>query len=146
MGGRILLVEDDQDLSEAMAAALVADGHEVRVSGDGIAAEEALVETEFDVVLLDIALGAGPDGVEVCRRLRQADTNVYVMMLTARDGEADIVMALEAGADDYVTKPVGIAELRSRVRAALRRLTSSAPQAPGGATRTLTHGELALDR
>jgi DNA-binding response OmpR family regulator len=85
--------------------------------------------------------------------VRRVDSDVYVMMLTARDGEADIVLALEAGADDYVTKPVGIAELRSRVRAALRRL--AAPRAvasgqPNGGAATpedlvLRHGDLALD-
>jgi DNA-binding response OmpR family regulator len=143
---RILLVEDDTDLSEAMAAALAADGHDVRTAMDGNLAEEQLAADEFDVVLLDVALGAGPDGVEVCRRLRQADTSVYVMMLTARDAEADIVLALEAGADDYVTKPVGIAELRSRVRAALRRMASSSAQGADGEQRRLVHGDVVLDR
>jgi DNA-binding response OmpR family regulator len=145
MSAHLLLVEDDADLCEAMAAALAADGHEVRTAADGDAAQEALAAQEFDIVLLDVALGSGPDGVEVCRRLRQADTAVYVMMVTARDAEADIVLALEAGADDYVTKPVGIAELRSRVRAALRRLAASVPQSVDG-DRRLVHGELVLDR
>src|SRR5437764_10072950 len=140
MDARILLVEDDEDLREAMAAALAADGHHVELAGDGRAALERLADDGHDVVLLDVALGPGPDGVEVCRRLRLADGEVYVMMLTARDAEADVVLALEAGADDYVTKPVGIAELRSRVRAALRRLQlSGAPRA------ILAHGGLRLD-
>ena len=94
----------------------------VRSRRDGGAALDALAGRRRQLVLLDVALGAGIDGVEVCRRLRRLDDDVYVMMLTARDGEAEVVLALEAGADDYVTKPVGIAELRSRVRAALRRL------------------------
>src|SRR5439155_1391004 len=136
------LVEDDADLREAMAAALAADGHDVEVAADGHAALEALGSRTNDLVLLDVALGAGPDGVEVCRRLRRADTDVYVMMLTARDGEAEVVLALEAGADDYVTKPVGIAELRSRVRAALRRLQSSAR--PGAAPRVGLRVRLAV--
>jgi DNA-binding response OmpR family regulator len=144
MAARILLVEDDPDLRDAMAAALSADGHEVAMAGDGNAALDALAGDGHAVVLLDVALGAGPDGVEVCRRLRRADTDTYVMMLTARDDEADIVLALEAGADDYVTKPVGIAELRSRVRAALRRLDpGTGAQAPGRAP--LRHDRLALD-
>src|SRR6478672_19938 len=120
MDARILLVEDDADLREAMSSALAADGHRVDVAADGHAALGALAEEGPDVVLLDIALGPGPDGIEVCRRLRGVDDDVYVVMLTARDTEADVVLALEAGADDYVTKPIGIAELRSRVRAALR--------------------------
>jgi len=144
MDTRILLVEDDADLREAMAAALAADGHDVEVAADGHAALEALGSRTNDIVLLDVALGAGPDGVEVCRRLRRADSDVYVMMLTARDGEAEVVLALEAGADDYVTKPVGIAELRSRVRAALRRLRSGARPDDAEAD-VLRHGTLALD-
>src|ERR671931_2830093 len=140
MDARILLVEDDADLRDAMAAALTGDGHQVRTAADGHEALEALAADGHHLVLLDIALGAGPDGVEVCRRLRRADNDLYVMMLTARDGEADIVLALEAGADDYVTKPVGLAELRSRVRAVLRRLRRD-----GAARAVLRHGELELD-
>ena len=149
MDARILLVEDDADLRDAMAAALTGDGHQVRTAADGHEALEALAADGHHLVLLDIALGAGPDGVEVCRRLRRADTDVYVMMLTARDGEADIVLALEAGADDYVTKPVGIAELRSRVRAALRRAGPGATAGAGAdgdrSGELLRHEALALD-
>ncbi len=140
MNTRILLVEDDADLREAMAAALGADGHDVAVAADGHAALEALADARHDLVLLDIGLGAGPDGVEICRRLRSVDTDAWVMMLTARDAEPDIVLALEAGADDYVTKPVGITELRSRVRAALRR--HSGGGTPDG---RLRQGDLSLD-
>jgi DNA-binding response OmpR family regulator len=142
MDARILLVEDEYDLRTVLAQALTADGHEVAEAADAAAALDALAERPFDLVMLDIALGDGPDGVEICRRLRRADSDLYVMMLTARDGEGDIVMALEAGADDYVTKPVGIAELRSRVRAVLRRLalngSLSDPQ-------LLRHGQITLD-
>jgi DNA-binding response OmpR family regulator len=145
MEARILLVEDDADLREAMSAALAADGHRVDVAADGHAALGTLSDGGRDVVLLDIALGPGPDGVEVCRRLRHADDDVYVMMLTARDAEADVVLALEAGADDYVTKPVGIAELRSRVRAALRRLDRTARAGRGEEDAPLRLGALVLD-
>src|SRR3954454_14313649 len=127
-----------------MASALAADGHDVAPAHDGAAAIEALATSDHDVVLLDIALGPGPDGVEVCRRARGAGVESYVMMLTARDGEADIVLALEAGADDYVTKPVGIAELRSRVRAALRRMALAGPT--DGRGERLSHGSLVLAR
>ena len=72
---------------------------------------------QFDIVLLDVALGAGPDGYEVCRTLRGRRNVVPIIMLTALDSEADAVLGLEAGADDYVTKPFGLAELRSRIRA-----------------------------
>jgi DNA-binding response OmpR family regulator len=92
-------------------------------------------------VLLDVALGAGPDGYEVCRTLRTRRNVVPIIMLTALDSEADAVLGLEAGADDYVTKPFGLAELRSRIRAVLRR---AAPRAVGGDV--VTVGPIAIDR
>jgi DNA-binding response OmpR family regulator len=145
MDARILVVEDDADLGEAMALALTADAHRVDVASTGVAALDAAAEARFDLMLLDVALGPGPNGVEVCRRVRRIDADVYVMMLTARDAESDVVLALEAGADDYVTKPVGIAELRSRVRAALRRIARPGLRGATAGEAPLRHERLVLD-
>ena len=145
MTARILLVEDEDDLRELLAQVLVSDGHEVHTAADGHAALDVIAGCELDLVLLDVALGAGPDGIEVCRRVRRADSDLYVMMLTARDGEADVVLALEAGADDYVAKPIGIAELRSRVRAVLRRLERLTAVVPAQASEIYRAGALEVD-
>src|ERR671925_2166696 len=97
------------------------EGHRVTAVPDGQEALARAAEQDFDVVLLDVALGAGPAGHDVARALRARREVVPIIMLTALDSEADVVQGLEAGADDYVTKPFGLAELRSRIRAVLRR-------------------------
>jgi DNA-binding response OmpR family regulator len=108
---------------------------------DGRSAIDRASTSRFDVVLLDVALGAGPDGYDVCRTLRERRNLVPIIMLTALDSEADAVLGLEAGADDYVTKPFGPAELRSRIRAVLRR---AGPRALG--EEVLRVGSVVLDR
>src|ERR1700710_2119563 len=97
------------------------EGHRVTAVPDGDSALEAAAAHAFDVVLLDVALGAGPTGYDVARMLRSRRDVVPVIMLTALDSEADAVQGLEAGADAYASKPFGLAELRSRIRAVLRR-------------------------
>jgi two-component system response regulator RegX3 len=119
MTARILVVEDEPAIGEAVAYAVRGEGYEVDTERDGAAALTAAREDGYDLVVLDVML---PDlsGVEVCRRLRQ-ESDVPILMLTARDTEVDRVLGLEAGADDYVTKPFSMAELLSRIRAILRR-------------------------
>ena len=117
----ILVVDDESDLREMLTRSFSREGHRVTAVADGRSAIDRASTEQFDIVLLDIALGPGPDGYEVCRTLRARRNVVPIIMLTALDSEADAVLGLEAGGDDYVTKPFGLAELRSRIRAVLRR-------------------------
>ena len=119
MSPRVLLVEDEPTIRESVAYTLRSEGYDVDESGDASSAIEAVDRSPYDVVLLDILL---PDlsGVEVCRRVRER-SDVPILMVTARDAEVDRVIGLDAGADDYVTKPFSMPELVSRIRAILRR-------------------------
>jgi two-component system response regulator MprA len=116
---RVLVVEDEPNIADFIRRGLVYKGYEVDVAASGEEALETARERLPDLVILDLML-PGIDGVEVCRRLRAAD-DVPIIMLTARDALSDKVEGLEAGADDYVTKPFQFAELLARVRATLRR-------------------------
>lgn len=116
---RVLMVEDDERIRASVRLALEADGFIVSESGSG---EDALSDFTDDaphVVLVDIML-PGIDGFEVCRRIR-ASSDVPIIMVTARDGTEDVILGLEAGADDYMTKPFDTSELCARIRALLRR-------------------------
>src|SRR5258707_14826804 len=117
----ILVVDDEAPLREMLRRSFAREGHRVLAVADARSALDHATTDDPDVILLDVALGPGPDGNAVCRELRARRNVVPVIMLTARDSEADAVLGLEAGADDYVTKPFGLAELRSRIRAVLRR-------------------------
>jgi DNA-binding response OmpR family regulator len=137
----ILVVDDDSELRQQIQRLFERDGHRVMAVADGRAAVDRASTGHFDVVLLDIGLGPGPDGYDVCRALRERRNLVPIIMLTALDSEADAVLGLEAGADDYVTKPFGPAELRSRIRAVLRR---AGPRALGD--QVMRVGPIVLDR
>jgi len=119
VNARILLVEDESAISEPLAFLLEREGYEVRVVADGAQAVRVFAESDADLVLLDLMLPGLP-GTEVCRSIR-AKSSVPIIMLTAKDSEIDIVVGLELGADDYITKPYSSRELLARVRAALRR-------------------------
>jgi DNA-binding response OmpR family regulator len=122
----ILVVDDEAPLRETLTRSFSREGHHVQSVANGQEAIERAGREHYDIVLLDVALGPGPNGYEVCRTLRERRNVVPIIMLTALDSEADAVQGLEAGADDYVTKPFGLAELRSRVRAVLRRASGRA--------------------
>src|SRR5919199_1201744 len=118
---KILVVDDERAVRESLRRALELEGYDVELAGDG---REALYRLESpeepDAILLDVLM-PGLDGVEVCRRVRRSGSRVPVLMLTARDAVANRVEGLDAGADDYVTKPFALEELLARVRALLRR-------------------------
>ena len=116
----VLLVEDDVAISEPLARALSREGYDVMVTSSGLAALDLAVTDKPDLMVLDLGLPE-LDGLEVCRRLRSRGATLPVLVLTARSEELDAVVGLDAGADDYVTKPFRLSELLARVRALLRR-------------------------
>jgi len=118
--GRVLVVDDEPQIRRVLRSTLAARGYEVQDAPSGEDAVAALRQSRFDLVLLDVNM-PGMGGLEACREIR-AGSAVAIIMLTVSDSEEDKVAALDAGADDYVTKPFGMPELLARIRAALRRL------------------------
>jgi two-component system alkaline phosphatase synthesis response regulator PhoP len=117
---RILIVEDEPDIALGLEEDLTRHGHEVEVARDGESAVRQGREQAWDVILLDLMLPRR-DGFEVCRELRRAGVKTPIIMLTARTQEAEKILGLELGADDYVTKPFSASELRARIKAVMRR-------------------------
>ena len=123
---RILVVEDEPGIALGLEDDLTLEGYEVEVVRDGDAATARARESAFDLILLDVMLPK-KDGFQVCRELRRSGLKTPIIMLTAKAHEAEKVMGLELGADDYVTKPFSPAELRARVKAMLRRANADEP-------------------
>lgn len=138
---KILVIEDNPELAQAYRLALSQRGHEVTTEGTGAGGANAALTEHPDVVLLDVML-PDIDGFSVCRHIRQ-ESDVPIIMLTARDDDGDVIGGLDSGADDYVVKPVSPGVLEARIRAAVRgRQTATAnAQAPT----VLEHGELRVD-
>jgi len=134
----VLIVEDERGIAMALEDDLTLEGYRVEVIGDGAEAVKRARTGSFDVILLDVML-PGKDGFEVCRELRRGGITTPILMLTARAQEAEKVLGLEAGADDYVTKPFGIRELRARIAALLRR------SGAGTTPRVVRVGEVDVD-
>lgn len=126
---RILIVEDEESIAEPLDFLLRREGYETEIAADGLAGIAAFDRGGADLVLLDLMLPGLP-GTEVCRELRARST-VPIIMLTAKDSEVDIVVGLELGADDYVTKPYKSRELLARIRAVLRRRGEESPEETG---------------
>ena len=135
---RILVVDDEPQLRRALERALKLEGYEVALAADGEEALAAAVEQRPDAIVLDVLMPKR-DGLEVCRELRGRRDRTPVLMLTARDGVADRVDGLDAGADDYVVKPFALEELLARLRALLRRSEAGTP------SEELSYGDLRLD-
>ena len=137
---KILVVDDERAVRESLRRALELEGYEIELAGDGREALSLLADDspQPDAVILDVLM-PGVDGLEVCRRLREAGNRVPVLMLTARDEVQNRVAGLDAGADDYVTKPFALEELLARMRALLRRTTN------GDGGEVLTFADLEVD-
>jgi len=121
MNKRILVIEDDQDINNLIAMNLKDMNHHVETSDHGGRGLKLAMSGQFDLIILDIMLPE-LDGLEICRTLRANNQVTPILMLTARDSEADRVVGLEMGADDYITKPFSVRELQARVKAMLRRV------------------------
>ncbi len=134
---RILVVEDDSAIAFGLQVDLRSEGYDVEIASDGERALQLAGRENFDLILLDVMLPR-KDGFEVCRELRLGGTKTPIIMLTAKVQEAEKVMGLELGADDYVTKPFSPRELRARVKAALRRTV-------GDESQTYRFGDLEVD-
>jgi two-component system KDP operon response regulator KdpE len=138
--GKLLIVEDDSALRRSLCTTLDTLGFDVGEAGNGENALVRLHVVDYEAVLLDINM-PGIGGIETCRRIRHAFTRLRILMLTVRDGEDDKVEALEAGADDYVTKPFQTRELIARIRTSIRGFR--APELPS--ERPITNGSIRLD-
>jgi two-component system OmpR family response regulator len=135
---RILVVEDEQKVARFLKQALEEEGHAVDVAGDGVEAGNLAHVNEYELILLDVQL-PGRDGLQVAAELRRTGKQAPILMLTSRDSTQDVVRGLNAGADDYLTKPFALEELLARVNALTRRQ-------PGAVTGTLRYQDLELDR
>src|SRR3954468_21477893 len=139
-GPRVLVVDDDPQLREALSRALELDGYAVSTASNGVKALDAISSARPDVMVLDVMMPY-VGGLDVCRTLRDRKDRLPILVLTARDEVGDRVAGLDAGADDYLTKPFALEELRARLRALLRRTANE----DDGEDAVLSYADLVLD-
>ena len=139
---RLLIVEDDADIAELLRLHLTDDGHAVEIAPDGETALARLDETLWDALILDLML-PGIDGMQVCRAARALPHYTPILILSAKSAETERILGLEEGADDYITKPFSVLEVKARVRAQLRRAQALRTEAPQAAQISL--GDLRID-
>ena len=147
MGKTILIVEDEQNIVDILSYNLGREGYDTLEAYDGPTGLQLALEQNPDLILLDLML-PGMSGFDVCRQVRQSGSSTPILMLTAREEEADKVLGLELGADDYITKPFSMRELLARVKANIRRVEMAPPAAAGaGESRDVLHlGRVTIDR
>ena len=142
---KLLVVDDDKRLRELLERYLGEQGFVVRSAEDAAAMNRELAHEAFDLVVLDLML-PGEDGLSICRRLRSADPQLAIMMLTAKGDEIDRIVGIEMGADDYLPKPFNPRELLARIQAVLRRRPPAIPGAPtSGERTTVSFGDVCVD-
>ena len=143
MSQTILIVEDDPDICDLIEIHLNDIGYQLDRAADGEAGLSRIEQNSYALVILDLMLPK-LDGLEVCKRTRELDKQIPIVMLTSKSEELDKVLGLELGADDYITKPFSVRELTARVKALLRR-AGSVPEPDSEAPRQLDYGHLAID-
>ncbi|WP_218310469.1 two-component system response regulator OmpR [Alteromonas antoniana] len=141
---KILVVDDDMRLRSLLERYLVEQGFQVRTAADGEQMNRLLERENFHLMVLDLML-PGEDGLSICRRIRQSENDMPIIMLTAKGDEVDRIIGLEMGADDYLPKPFNPRELLARAKAVLRRKTSEAPGAPSRDEQIVEFGEYKLN-
>lgn len=144
MGRKVLVIEDNADIAHLLKVNLGDIACHVEVASDGRQGLRLALAQTFDLIILDLMLPE-LDGVEVCRAIRQKNSFIPILMLTARTSELDRVLGLEIGADDYMTKPFSIRELLARVKAIIRRLDLIKPDSDDGASNSIAVGDMQID-
>lgn len=144
MSKNVLIIEDSNEIANLISLHLQDMGYQTQIVDEGIGGLKTAYESEWDLIILDLML-PGMEGVEICKRLRGDQIKTPILMLTAKSEELDVVLGLELGADDYMTKPFSIRELQARIKAIFRRVEDASGAVPKEQAPVLKHGNLEID-